>query len=372
MSQNLLPFYDESSKMRVDGFFVDERSRIIYFAKSFDGRLIRFSCKVKSPNIIGAKRFANQEIKVRLGIKKARITSLIGDELKPYYKMKESEGWQDGTLKNIRNAIEQIKPFFGDKFPYEINRDSLGEWYEWLDQTYPGQQKENAVKYMRNFCRYLAEKVVNGVPLLPAVPMISDPDRKALLAERHKKKFLIFSDEEFKKIHDVGNDVEKLVALFMYTMAARIEETLTLRFGSEILLDEALPLYRWRPGQNKAGHAGEHFLHPSLIEPLKAAMVRSESLGTSLVFPQKFDVSKPLKPAQIEWDGWRDRAALPWHWTSHTFRHTCLSNLFNDPNAPTALICKLYRVSIKVAMDTYIKPTREGREKMRDILKVQL
>jgi integrase len=272
----------------------------------------------------------------------------------------------------VVNAIKRIEPFWGNRFPHEINRDNLAEWYAWLDREYPGEQKENPIKYMRNFCRYLAEKVVNGVPLLPAVPKITDPNRKDIKAARQQRKQLIISSADFKKIYQAGNDTEKLLALFMYTMAPRIDETLNFKFGEQIMLDGETPLYRWSIGQNKADHWGQHALHPALIEPLIELRKKRISEGTSLLFPQKIDNKKALRPQQIEWDLWRQRSDIGWHWTAHTFRHTCLSNLFNDEKNPQALICKLYRVSLAVALDTYIKPTKSGIEKMRTAIEVSL
>lgn len=372
MAQILLPLLDEKG-VRVEGYFYDQKTQIIYFYQSIQNKKVKFSCETKNPNVFGAKRFANQKLKKILNQGKQRVTPLIRDKLPSYLKVKESEGLEErGSMANIRNALKRIEPFWGDMFPHEINRDNLAKWYVWLDETYPGQQKENPIKYMRNFCRYLAEELHNGVPLIPAVPKISDPNRKEVRSSRQRKKLHIFNDTDFKAVYDAGDDTQKLLALFMGLMATRIEETLTLRFGVEVLLDQESPIYRWAIGQNKADLEGEHSLHPSLIEPLKAARERSKAVGTVRVFPQKHDVTQPLKHQQIDWTGWRKRAGLSWHWTSHTFRHSCLSNLFNDERNPQALICKLYRVSLGVALETYIKPTESGREKMRASLKAPL
>jgi integrase len=367
-NQVLVPLFDKET--RVPDLFVDQKTQVIYFLKSINNRKLKFSTKIRAPNILKAKRVANLELTKRLGKKKSRVTPLIRDELENWVRSKESENHKPLTLKNIRNARKQIEGFWGDMFPHEINKDNLGPFYDWFSATYPGQQKENAIKYLRNFSRYLAQKVVNGVPLLPTVPDIPNPDYKEVRAQRKKRKENIFTSSDFKKIYDAGNEDERIVCLFMYTMASRIDETLNLRFGHEILLDRKTPIYKWQVGQNKADLTGQHALHPSLIEPLKSLYARRKAEGTNRLFPQQGDKSKALKPQMIDWSAWRKRAALDWHWTSHTFRHTCLSLLFNNPNNPQALICKLYRVSFAVAMDVYIKPTEEGIEKMRTAIEV--
>ena len=154
-------------------------------------------------------------------------------------------------------------------------------------------------------------------------------------------------------------------------MATRIDETLNLDFD-RILIDQPQPIYRWHTGTNKAGLSGEHMLHPSLIEPFKQLAEKRKAEGTRLYFPQERNNAKALKPQQIGWDGWRERAGLDWHWMPHTFRHTCLTNLFNDPKNPQAAICKLYRVSLRVALDTYYKVTKESMQVLQQSIEVTL
>lgn len=368
--QMLVPFKDKNGESH-DNYYVDVATGIIYFRKTHNGKRIKFSTLEKS--IVKAKRYANQEFDRRTGKgPRVKITTLINDELDQWSKIKEAEGLKPDTLKNVRNAIVQIRPYWGEKFPREITRDNLLGWYDWFAKTYPDQQMENAIKYKRNFCRYLAQKVVDGVPLLPAIPDIKDPKYKDVRASRKKKKARIFTKDEFKAVYEAGRGIEKVISLFMYTMASRVDETLNLRFGEEILLDVDPPVYRWSVGQNKADHWGSHALHPALIEPLKRLRRIRKRQGTDRLFPQRRDNTKALREQMIDWDGWRARADLGWHWTSHIFRHTCLSNLFNDERNPQALILKLYRVSLAVALETYIKPTQSGILKMRNAIEVVL
>lgn len=370
-NQKLVPYKDSSGKA-YPYFYVDTATGVIYFRKTYNGRRIKFSCK--TTNITVAIRFANKEFDSKTGkSKKGLARSLIKDELPLWLKVKDAEGLKPDSIKNVRNGIKQIEAFWGDKFPDEITRDNLSEWPAEFAKQYPGQQMENAIKQMRGFCRYLAEKSVNGVPLLPTVPKITDPNRKKIMAARKKKKERIFTSDEFKIIHSTAEEpLEALVVLFMYTMATRIDETLNLCFDDQILLDVEPPVYRWSVGQNKADLWGQHALHPILIGPLTELRKQRTAERTSRLFPQKKDNSKPMREQMIGWKGWRKRAALDWHWTSHTMRHTCLSNLFNDERNPQALICKLYRVSLAVAIETYIKPTKSGIEKMRTAIEVSL
>lgn len=371
MSQKFDLAFDGTA--REQDLFIDRKTRIIYFIKSIDGKKVKFSTGVKEPHFRAAKRAANQKLNKKMNAKKLRAQSLIKDELGSWLVVKENEGLAYDTLNNIRRAKSQIEEFWGLYFPHEITADNLTRWYSWWRENNPNIEMENAVKYMRNFCRYLARKFVNERPLLPIVPKIADPNYKKIRRARKKKKERIITSTEFKRIFETADSEETaLAALFMYTMASRITETLELTFQSEIFLSTEPPRYIWREGQNKADLEGWHALHPSLLVPLGNLLARRKEEGTRRLFPQKNDNQLPIKGQQVDWAGWRKRANLGWHWTPHTFRHTCLSNLFNDEKNPQALICKLYRVSLAVAMETYIKPTESGIEKMRNAIKVEL
>lgn len=374
MSQKLDGLFEGPT--RIVDFFFDPNTDIIYFLKSIENRKIKFSTRIKRTEdnaVSKAKRFANKELRERLNIKKVQISSLIRDELDAWVKVKESEGISEATLIKVRSAKDQILGFWGSMFPSEITRDNLTEWYAWWRINYPDIEMENAVKYMRNFAKYLAGKLVNGRPLLAAVPSIKDPRAKEIKARRKKKKEKIITNSDLMKIIAAAESpLHELLALFMYTMATRIEETLTLRFGEEIYLDQDPPVYRWTLGQNKADLWGEHDLHPILVPRLREIKKLRDAEGTNLIFHQKANIKAPLKHQQVPWKKWYEASEVDFHWTPHTFRHTCLSNLFNDEKNPQALICKLYRTSLAVALDTYVKVTLSGKAKMRDAIKVNL
>lgn len=365
-SQKLIPFIHDGEKQQ--HFYVDPVTGILYFKKGHGGRKVKFSCKLKGEDFVKAKRFANQKLSEILGLKQSVVRALIKDEIGAWLKVKESEDLKYDTLNNIRRAAKQIKEFWGDKLPSDITRDNIPLWFEWWKRNYSDIDMENAIKYFRNFCRYLAQKLVNGRPLLAAIPDVSDPNYKKIRRRRKKKKENIFSHKDFNKILSTAASArDRLIILIMYTMATRITETLEMSFESEIVKRNGKWIYQWSDGQNKANLDGWHELHPALIKPIES-LYRDPNRETDRLFPQQNDESKAMREQMIDWEGWRERAALDFHWTPHTFRHTCLSNLFNDPNNPQALICKLYRVSLAVAMETYVKPTDEGRARMAKAL----
>ena len=354
-------------------FFVSTKSGIIYYEAKINGKRVTFSTKVKFPDGNKARRYVNAELDRILGRKKVYTRTLIGEELNSWLTLKMTEGWKYDTLNNIKRAKKQINWFWGKKLPSEINRDSFAEWCLWWEKNHPDIKMENAIKYFNNFCTYLHEKVINDRPLLASRIRFKDPKRNEIEDERAVKKERILTYDEFLKIYKTAEDeAHALVVLFMYTMASRIDETLNLDFEGRILLDQNPPIYRWTSGSNKGRKTAEHALHKSLIEPLKALRDRRRSENTRLLFPQIKDNQKALREQMIDWEAWRTRADVGFHWTPHTFRHTCLSLLFNDEKNPQAVICKLYRTSLQVALKTYIKVTREAMMKMRDSIEIKL
>lgn len=346
-------------EVRAPHLFVDPNTGIIYFEAKISGKRIKFSTQETNP--IKAKRIANEELDKRLGRKTSHVRTLIIEELQAWLLFKESEGLKYDTLNNIKRAKRQIQPFWGKKLPSEINRDSFAEWCSWWKDHHPNIEMENAVKYFNNFCKYLHEKVVNDRPLLPSALRFKDPNRHEIEAQRALKKERVFSDEEFQKVYVTAlNSTEALIIHFMYTMATRIDETLKLDFGGRILLDLELPVYRWTAGNNKARRIGEHALHSSLIDKMKVLRAQRQVEGTNLLFPQKNNNQVAISEQQVDWEAWRERAQVGWHWTPHTFRHTALTNLFNDPRNPQAVLCKQYRVSLDVALKTYVKVNRDA------------
>lgn len=353
-------------------YFIDVRSGVIYFEGKIGGRRIKFSTKEKYPSGIKAKRYANAELSRRLGKKQNQVRTLIKEELALYLKVKDSENLSYATVMSYRRGVRQIEKFWGNMLPSEINRDTLTEWYAWWKIKNPDIQMEAAIKWLRNFCVYLSEKVINGMPMLPAVPKISDPNRNRIMIARANKKERIISKDEFKIILDTAeNPIHQLIVLFMYTMATRIDETLKLKFGETIFLDEKIPIYKWFLGQNKADLVGKHALHLELIPRLKALYEIRKAEGTTMLFPQKLNNQQGLSEQQIEWAAWRKRANLGWLWTPHTFRHTCLTTLFNDPKNPQMIVCKQYRVSAQTAMGTYVKTMEETMLLLRDAIQVE-
>lgn len=362
MAQTLRPLIENGK--RIDGYFFDPSTEIVYFFKSIGGKKVKFSTKIKRTSYRQAQIFANRRLKDLFGDRRISFQPLIKDEIPKWVLVKEAEGLDPKTMRKVHQAIARIEPFWGSMFPKNIDADSFAAWMKWLDEKEPGKIKFNWLKYFKGLCHYMHSKQFEGMPLLPAIPIMKDPSHKFNIARRKKKTERIFTRTEYRKIIKVANPVECLAAEIMYKMATRIEETLSLSYQEQVVSDGGWK-YVWSVGQNKADLIGQHYFPDSLNKALTAR--RALVAGSQRLFPQERDKTKALKPQQIDWAGWRKRANLGWHWTSKTFRHTCLSNLFNDPKNPQAIVCVQYRISPQVAADTYIKPTPKTLERLKNV-----
>lgn len=364
MGQKLVPVVDGEGQ-KVPHFFRDEKTGIIYYQRRMNNRKHNFSCKTDS--LAKARKEANALLASRLGTKKKHVRTLLGTEMDEWIEQKELEELSPSQMYSVRRGVRQLKPYWGKKLPTELTQEAMPDFYKWWKKKHPKIQMGTALRALKSIAIYLHRKIENGHSVLPAVPKFRDPDAKKNRAARAKKKDHIFSPEELAIVRETALDSdEELIILFMYTMATRIDETLKMEFGVHLLMDRPDPQYVWFFGSNKADHKGSHFLHPSLHEPLRRLRDRRAAEGTNLAFPQVRNNQKPMREQQIDWAAWRKRAELGWHWTPHIFRHTCLSMLLNDPSVPQAAVCKQYRVSLKVLMDTYFKVTPDTVKRLTE------
>lgn len=351
----------------VPDFYLDSRSGIFYFIKSIEGKVIKFS--TKTTNLTTAKRVAAKELKKRLNLKKPTAQPLLGYWMKKYLKEKlEDSSIGESAKKNAKNSIKQAFEFFRDYRPEEITKDLWGEFYAWHKRTY-GFQFENAHKYFRNFLNWLSEERYFGQPVLFSVPRLQNPESKETRKARKEKKDHIFSDREFKKIYDVCGDRERVLILLMFTMGFRVESDALSAKWKQFKFDLDPPVYIFGEFDNKAGLEGRQAIHSLALEHLLEW--RKTAGYSEWVFPQKNDPTKHLRAQMINWAELRAKAKIGWHWTAHTFRHSCLTRLA-ERGHPMHLICKCFRISAQEFMQTYAHLTPEGISQMQNAIEVEL
>lgn len=344
------------------GYYVMPKSGIIYFIKSIDAKTIKFSCR--TDNILKAKRYANTKLKEKLGIKKANVTPLLGELMLKYLKEREHDEITASTYRVVSNSINDLIPFFEKYRTEDISKDLWIKCFYWYKEKYEGKQVENALKYFKNFCFWLKEQNHMGRPLLFNVPRFPNPEAKKVRQKRQNKKSRILTKPEIKSILSVCSDDEKLIVLLLYTMGFRISEACGLKWSSLDLAEDE-PIYRFSEGDNKAGHIGTQGIHSAVLE-----LLIQKEMTSPFVFPQRSTAEKHIAPQQINWKRIKKESGVTWSWSPHTFRHTCLTELFSNPENAQAIIMKCFRISYRVALDTYIHVTAESRAKLKDAIEI--
>ena len=338
-------------------FFVDPKSRVIYFMKRMDGRLHQFSTK--------AKEFANAKLKKEIRSGK-NIRTLISTEISAYIDVRDAAAIRGDidmkTMGVIRRSLGRAKEFWGDLRPEEITDEKWLEFVKWHEANYPKQTLFNVRKYFKSLCKYMRGKVVNGRPVLLADPRLFDPNATRERKARKKRKSRILTKDEINAILAASNQRDKTIILLMYTMGFRIDEACGLRWDN-LDLSPTDPVYKFGEDDNKAGHEGLQSLSTEVYEILKAWPRTSE-----YVFPQKHDVSKRCRPQMIDWKAIKKTSEVTWSWTAHTFRHTCLTELFTNVALSQAAIMKCYRISLRTALEHYIHLDKAARTTLRDAI----
>lgn len=369
----------DGSIMPVSDFFMDLDSGIVQFVKRIEGKLFYRSTKIvvpmkslpTTPAIVKkAKESANSLLNKKKSIQ--RVRRLLEEEWDLYYAIREKEqvreGIDESTLGVVRRAGDRIKQFWEGRRPEEITKDTWLDFVDWHEENYQGQTLFNVRKYFRTFCQHLHEKIVNGHPLLPAVPTMKNPYARRERLNRKRKKARVLTKEEIQNILVVCDECEQLVILLMWTMAFRIDSDALSARWDQFRLDDVLPVYVFGEEDNKADLDGKQAIHPEVLRRLK--LWRQKIDHSKWVFPQLRDPEKHIVSQMIDFIGMRQKSGVNWKWTPHTFRHTCFTDLA-DSGYPQHLICKCFRISPKQFMETYTHLSKEGLASMQNAIKVE-
>lgn len=367
----------DGAEVRVEHMYFDEKSRIIEYARHMDGESIRLSTGIRLPlvdsekpkEIRKAKEEANRRLKKKLTVQPG-IRAFVGNLYESFLEESDKDvrrGELDPkTLQKRKQAWKQLKGFWKDKRTEEINVDSWAQYIDFFEENFKGQSLFNARKYFGFFARSLNQKIVNGKPILPHVPVFKNPFAAKERKARQKKKDRIFTDDEFKAILKACDESDQLKVLLMATMAFRIIEVCSLKWASLDLKDG---FYLFGEDDNKAGHTGRQAIHSEVLSRLKK---RHRSRNSDFVFPQENDVAKHVRPQMIDWKAVKLKSKVEWAWSPHTFRHWCLTQLFSNTALAQPAIMKAYRISYKVALEHYIHIDRSALETLRNAIEVKL
>lgn len=369
-----------------DHYYYDSKSSIIYWVRKnlndpekvssgvvFD----RTDEKTIKSSLLKASRIIPIKLKEKKDKEKKRKsanTKLIGDYLddmldkNSHFHASKKNPVSDETLESYKTSVAKLKPFFEGYLPDELTPDPLEfqeaglefkdpwiEFTKYFQVTYPGYNFFNVNKHFRALCKYLHE---NG--LMKKRAKIFNPFEKKEKIARRKKTQRIFTPEEVLLMDAVCNEDQRLALWLGYDQAFRQDDCVNLEW-TRIHLGAA-PHVIFHGDDNKAGFVGKIPLSDTCAELLRERRKKSTSY---LVFPLKTDDSRQMLVQQFEFEKVIRNSGVN-HGSHKTLRHTRLTEDFGNPELDNALVMKIRRVSLQVALEHYIHPTDSDFEKFRN------
>lgn len=377
-----------------DHYYFDKKSKFIYYVRSggnkFSTGIIydETSESTKKSSLVRASRIVPIKEKERAAKKvKVKKTSaqnrLLGDylddmlDLKSHYHRSKPTQVSDETLESYKTSVAQLKPFFEAYLPSEliVSMDDIfaeedlkqeDPWLKFVDhlqEKHPGYNMFNITKHFRSLTKYLHE---NGV--IAKRPKIFNPFDKKEKVIRRKKTHRIYTPEEILLMDAVCNEEQRLALWLGYDQAFRQDDCVSLEWERVFL--GASPYIVFHGDDNKAGFVGRVPLSDTCAELLRERRKTHGPTHSPWVFPQKGDPMRPILQQVFEFEKIVRNSGVKYG--SHKIlRHSRLTEDFANKDLDNALVMKIRRVSLAVALEHYIHPTEYDMELFRNTSKAK-
>lgn len=247
------------------------------------------------------------------------------------------------TYRCASDSFGKIKHYWGHLRPSDITKERWVNFQTKYDQKVGG-NFFNITKYFTFFVRWLSDK-----GLIDKKPQIKNQFARREREARRKAKNWLLTSEQVKALDDAClDDKERLAVGLGHKLAFRISDVVQLTW-ERIILDGKIAYVEFGGADDKASTIARCPLTPDLVEILLRLPKDSK-----FVFPQKNDKMKHLLSQQLGFTAIKKRAGLK-KGGFHDLRRYRLSIDFKNPNLTPALVCKMRRISMAVAMENYIK-----------------
>lgn len=283
----------------------------------------------------------------------------------------------DKSLKSYKTSADKLKPFFENYLPSELvpspddpeGKEFVNPWLLFVEdfqQKYPGYNMFNVTKHFISLTNYLLE-----IGVLPRKAKIFNPNSERERVARRKKTNRTYTVQEvIEKMLPVCDEDQEGALWLGYNEALRPDDCVRLSWERLHLGDK--PFIQWFGDDNKATFYGRTPLSDISADWLRKRKAKQEERGliTPWVFPQRRDPSKHLNPQTFAFEKVIRKSGV--NFGSHKFmRHTRLTEDFGNPELDNAMVMKVRRVSLKVALEHYIHPTDADFEKFRNTTKAK-
>lgn len=349
-----------------DHYFYDESSKVIYYIRR-QGEIMKFSTGIKFDGsegcLIRASRIVTvKEKEKREKVKKPKmvLNKLMGEYIDDMtdrdseFHLSKKAPISDETMESYKTSKNHLKDFFEAYLPNDVKDSSWKEFTESFQVKNPEFNMFNVTKHFRTLTKFLHSKGIMTVR-----PNVFNPNSLKEKIKRKKKRHRIYSTEEILLMDAVCNEDQRLCLWLGYDMAFRTDDCINLEwtrvhFGKN-------PFIEFHGDENKTGFTGRVPLSDSCASLLKDRKKASES---AWVFPLKGDQARHMLGQQIKFE---DVVRASVNYGSHQIlRHTRLTEDFGNTNLDNALVMKIRRVSLAVALEHYIHPSDSDLEKFRN------
>jgi integrase len=288
------------------------------------------------------------------------------EEVLAYYKSSTKAGdIEPGTVRVLEQAFSKLCTFWNEKEPSEITRANWESYLDLFEIEFPGASMFNVKKYMGVLISHLLEK-----GLISKRPSIRDRNAKRDREKRKHKKSRVLTDDEILALESAcESQLEKLALKFGYQMGFRISDVCKVSW-ERIVWSAEVPYIRFTEGDDKAGLDAVCPISGEIEEILLA--MQPDSFNKKWIFPMLKNSEKHWKPQSLDaiWRKIKRRAKLAWP-TFHSLRHKCLTRDFKDRRFTALQVCKMRRVSMKIAEEHYVHSEMSDLALLKDSGKIE-
>jgi integrase len=257
------------------------------------------------------------------------------------------------SLRAAKHSLGKLKIFWGHHHCEKLNKETWEKFQIKYDEKYHETQF-NLCKFATVLANFLYNK--GAISKKPEIKnMFARRERDA----RRKKKNWLLTKEQIEALDKAcRTDKEKLGIQLGHRLAFRISDVVNLSWERIVIVSgENRAFIEFSGEDDKAGFVGRCPLPNDLVELL----LRIEKKGP-WVFPQSRDPSVHLITQQFPFNEIKKRAKLPEKCGFHDLRRYRLSLDFKNTKLTPALVCKMRRISLPIAMENYVKTNDEDMD----------
>lgn len=342
-------------------YYFDEKSKVIYYLKKSLGEVAKISTKIKYEGPSSVLK-ASRIIPILLRDKKTKqkkgqtLNLLMGDHLDLFLDRATKSGDKPGTIESKRNSVKHLKEFFEGHLPSEVTDDEWLLFVAFFQAKNPDFNMFNVTKHFRSVCKALHE---DGIILKK--PKVFNPNKKKEDVKRRKKRNRPYEVDEIQAMDMVCNDDQRLALWLGYDMAFRLDDCIKLDW-ERVHLSKTEPYIEFHGDENKTGFAGKVPLSDTCAELLRD---RRKTATGPWVFHLISDSASPMLSQQIRFEDVVRLSGIGYG-SHHILRHTRLTEDFGNKDLPDTLVMKIRRVSLAIAVEHYVHPSKDDNEKFRN------